>query len=79
MRENTRELALLEAMNLGRPLRETLGEVMYAAGLWEYFADAAQDVIGETRAGGDGMMAMEIRYESNAETYCVPCPPLWWA
>ncbi|TGZ81381.1 aldehyde dehydrogenase [Ascodesmis nigricans] len=61
MKENARELALIEAMNLGRPVAETIGEVMYAAGLWEYFAEAAQDVLGETRNGGEGMVAVEIR------------------
>lgn len=61
MRENVNDFAAIEALNLGRHVNDTVGEVMFSSGFLEYFADAAQDVIGESRIGGDGMVAMEMK------------------
>lgn len=61
MRENVEDFAAIEALNLGRHVQDTIGEVMFTSGFLEYFADAAQDVIGESRIGGAGMVAMEMK------------------
>jgi succinate-semialdehyde dehydrogenase/glutarate-semialdehyde dehydrogenase len=46
--ENTRELALLLTNEQGKPLVEAAGEITYAAGFIEFFAEEAKRVYGET-------------------------------
>jgi succinate-semialdehyde dehydrogenase/glutarate-semialdehyde dehydrogenase len=46
--ENTRELALLLTTEQGKPLAEAAGEIAYAAGFIEFFAEEAKRVYGET-------------------------------
>jgi succinate-semialdehyde dehydrogenase / glutarate-semialdehyde dehydrogenase len=46
--ENTRELALLLTSEQGKPLAEAAGEIAYAAGFIEFFAEEAKRVYGET-------------------------------
>jgi succinate-semialdehyde dehydrogenase/glutarate-semialdehyde dehydrogenase len=46
--ENTRELALLLTSEQGKPLAEAAGEITYAAGFIEFFAEEAKRVYGET-------------------------------
>jgi succinate-semialdehyde dehydrogenase/glutarate-semialdehyde dehydrogenase len=45
---NTRELALLLTSEQGKPLAEAAGEIAYAAGFIEFFAEEAKRVYGET-------------------------------
>ncbi len=46
--ENARELALLLTNEQGKPLAEAMGEITYAAGFIEFFAEEAKRVYGET-------------------------------
>ena len=46
--QNTRELALLLTTEQGKPLAEAAGEIAYAAGFIEFFAEEAKRVYGET-------------------------------
>jgi succinate-semialdehyde dehydrogenase / glutarate-semialdehyde dehydrogenase len=46
--QNTRELALLLTNEQGKPLTEAAGEIAYAAGFIEFFAEEAKRVYGET-------------------------------
>src|SRR5712664_4433497 len=48
LRENSDELAKLETLNVGKPLRESKGDVAWAARTFEYFAGLADKVEGET-------------------------------
>jgi len=48
MVENADELALLLTNEQGKPLAEAKGEVLYAAGFVEFFAEEAKRVYGET-------------------------------
>ena len=46
--QHTRELALLLTSEQGKPLAEAAGEIAYAAGFIEFFAEEAKRVYGET-------------------------------
>ena len=46
--ENADELALLLTNEQGKPLAEAKGEILYAAGFIEFFAEEAKRVYGET-------------------------------
>ncbi len=48
VRENSDELARLETLNEGKPLRESKGDVAWAARAFEYFAGLADKIEGET-------------------------------
>jgi succinate-semialdehyde dehydrogenase/glutarate-semialdehyde dehydrogenase len=48
MMENADELALLLTNEQGKPLSEAKGEIVYAAGFVEFFAEEAKRVYGET-------------------------------
>src|SRR6266705_1726566 len=48
VRENSDELARLETMNEGKTLRESKGDVAWAARAFEYFAGLADKIEGET-------------------------------
>src|SRR5437879_8615655 len=48
VRENSDELAKLETLNVGKPLRESKGDVAWAARTFEYFAGLADKIEGET-------------------------------
>ena len=45
--ENTRELALLLTSEQGKPLAEAAGEIAYAAGFIEFFAEEAKRIYGD--------------------------------
>ena len=48
MMEHADELALLMTNEQGKPLAEAKGEIVYAAGFIEFFAEEAKRVYGET-------------------------------
>ncbi len=48
IRENSEELARLETLNEGKPLRESKGDVAWAARTFEYFAGITDKIEGET-------------------------------
>ena len=45
--ENTEDLALLMALEMGKPIREARGEVVYGAGFVEWFAEEAKRAYGD--------------------------------
>ncbi len=48
MMENQRDLAVLMTSEQGKPLAESMGEVAYAASFFEWFAEEAKRVYGDT-------------------------------
>ncbi|KAI5818079.1 aldehyde dehydrogenase domain-containing protein [Pyronema omphalodes] len=61
MREHATEFAALNALNLGRSSELSNWEVQHSADIYEYYAEAAIDIVGETRVGVDGRLDFEIR------------------
>lgn len=51
MRENVDELAALLTAEQGKPLKEARGEISYGAGYFEWFAEEARRIYGETIPG----------------------------
>src|SRR5579885_1129554 len=47
-RDNTENLAKYETLNNGKPIKEAVGDVLYAARLFEYYAGLADKIQGET-------------------------------
>ena len=50
MLENADDLALLMTLEQGKPLKEAKGEIQYAASFFEWFAEEAKRIAGETLA-----------------------------
>lgn len=50
MLENADDLALLMTLEQGKPLKEAKGEITYAASFFEWFAEEAKRIAGETLA-----------------------------
>lgn len=50
MLENADDLALLMTLEQGKPLKEAKGEILYAASFFEWFAEEAKRIAGETLA-----------------------------
>ena len=50
MLENADDLALLMTLEQGKPLKESKGEITYAASFFEWFAEEAKRIAGETLA-----------------------------
>jgi len=48
IRDNTDTLAKYETLNNGKPLKEAIGDVLYAARLFEYYAGLADKIQGDT-------------------------------
>ncbi|HLI47014.1 MAG TPA: aldehyde dehydrogenase family protein [Geobacterales bacterium] len=48
IRDNTENLAKYETLNNGKPIKEAVGDVLYAARLFEYYAGLADKIQGET-------------------------------
>jgi acyl-CoA reductase-like NAD-dependent aldehyde dehydrogenase len=48
IRDNTNDLAKLETLNNGKPIKEAIGDVLYAARLFEYYAGLADKIQGDT-------------------------------
>jgi len=48
IRDNTNNLAKLETLNNGKPIKEAIGDVLYAARLFEYYAGLADKIQGDT-------------------------------
>src|SRR2546430_1313253 len=54
LREHSRELAELESLDVGKPLRQAEDDVAAAAGYFEYFAGVADKVFGSSIPPGRG-------------------------
>ncbi|MGC4051993.1 MAG: aldehyde dehydrogenase family protein [Paludibaculum sp.] len=62
IRENCEELALVETLESGKPIAQSRGEVMGAAGIWEYAAGAARTIHGDSfNSLGGGLFGLALR------------------
>jgi betaine-aldehyde dehydrogenase len=61
IRENSKELARTESRNVGKPIRDSLGEVLLAADLFEYYGGATNKVGGQTIPGAAPGVLMTLR------------------
>ena len=53
MTENTRDLGKIITAGMGKPLAEAMGEIKYCASFFEWFAEEAKRIYGETIPGHD--------------------------
>lgn len=61
LRDNARELAMIDAANCGNPVTEMAGDALAAAAQIEYFAGLVTEIKGETLPMGDGVVNMTVR------------------
>jgi acyl-CoA reductase-like NAD-dependent aldehyde dehydrogenase len=61
VREGLDELAVLEARNAGKPIRDARGEIALVADVFEYWAGAANKVFGETVPVQDPGLDLTLR------------------
>jgi acyl-CoA reductase-like NAD-dependent aldehyde dehydrogenase len=61
IRENSEELATLEARNVGKPITEARDEVGLAANVFEYYAGATNKVAGQTIPGAAPGVLLSFR------------------
>lgn len=62
IRENSEELALCETLETGKPINQSRGEVLVAAGIWEYAAGQARALHGDSFNNlGDSMLGLVTR------------------
>nr|WP_319563659.1 aldehyde dehydrogenase family protein [uncultured Rhodoferax sp.] len=61
LRANADELAYLDALNCGNPVREMRNDAVVAATMIEYCAGLATEVKGETLPMGDGVLNYSVR------------------
>ncbi|KAF8541643.1 aldehyde dehydrogenase domain-containing protein [Trichophaea hybrida] len=61
LRENVDEIAMIEALNLGRGRQITQWEVENAASSFEYYAEAALNIKGESTIYEQGKLCIEVK------------------
>lgn len=61
IRNHTDELALLETLDTGKPLRTASGEVWWASDSFRYFSGLATKVDGRTTSSSAGIIAASVR------------------
>jgi acyl-CoA reductase-like NAD-dependent aldehyde dehydrogenase len=72
LREHTRELAELESLDVGKPLRQAEDDVAAAAGYFEYFAGVADKVFGSSIPLGKGFVDFTLREPLGVSAQIVP-------
>ncbi len=72
LRERSRELAELESLDVGKPLRQAEDDVAAAAGYFEYFAGAADKVFGSSIPLGKGFVDFTLREPLGVSAQIVP-------
>jgi acyl-CoA reductase-like NAD-dependent aldehyde dehydrogenase len=72
IRQHVEELALLEAADVGKLLADARGEVEHTADIFEYYAGAANKVLGETFAAGPDKLAYGLREPLGVVAAIVP-------
>jgi acyl-CoA reductase-like NAD-dependent aldehyde dehydrogenase len=72
LRERSRELAELESLDVGKPLRQAEDDVAAAAGYFEYFAGVADKVFGSTIPLGKGFVDFTLREPLGVSAQIVP-------
>ncbi|WP_417582654.1 aldehyde dehydrogenase family protein [Nitrincola sp.] len=62
IRENAEQLALVETLETGKPIQQSRGEILGAAGCWEYAAGMARAIHGESFNNlGESMFGLVTR------------------
>jgi acyl-CoA reductase-like NAD-dependent aldehyde dehydrogenase len=62
IRQNSEELALCETLETGKPINQSRGEVLGAAGIWEYAAGQARALHGDSFNNlGDNLLGLVTR------------------
>ena len=72
LREHSRELAELESLDVGKPLRQAEDDVAAAAGYFEYFAGVADKVFGSSIPLGKGFVDFTLREPLGVSAQIVP-------
>jgi len=72
LRERSRELAQLESLDVGKPLRQAEDDVAAAAGYFEFFAGVADKVFGSSIPLGAGFLDVTLREPLGVSTQIVP-------
>src|SRR5688572_14488108 len=61
IRANSEELAMLDAVNCGNPVREMARDVSTAVAQWEFFAGLVTELKGDTIPMGEGVVNLSVR------------------
>jgi acyl-CoA reductase-like NAD-dependent aldehyde dehydrogenase len=72
LREHSRELAELESLDVGKPLRQAQDDVTAAAGYFEFFAGVADKVFGSSIPLGKGFVDFTLREPLGVSAQIVP-------
>src|SRR5437870_9864124 len=72
MREHSRELAELESLDVGKPLKQAEDDVAAASGYFEYFAGVADKVFGSSIPLGGGFVDFTLREPIGVSAQIVP-------
>ncbi len=72
LRERSRELAELESIDVGKPLRQAEEDVAAAAGYFEFYAGVADKVFGSTIPLGPGFVDFTLREPIGVSAQIVP-------
>jgi NAD-dependent aldehyde dehydrogenases len=72
LRDKSEELAKLETLNNGKPIRESIGDVLYAARLFEYYAGLADKIQGDTIPVPGDRFCYTIREPLGVTAHIVP-------
>ena len=72
LREHSRELAELESLDVGKPLRQAEDDVAAAAAYFEYFAGVADKVFGSSIPLGQGYVDFTLREPLGVSAQIVP-------
>ena len=72
IREHAEEFAVLESLDVGKRLPDARGEVELSAALFEYYAGAANKLLGEVYQPGTGKLAYTLREPLGVVAAIVP-------
>ncbi len=72
LREHSPELAEMESLDVGKPLRQAEDDVAAAAGYFEYFAGIADKVFGSSIPLGKGFVDFTLREPLGVSAQIVP-------
>ena len=61
LRAHAEELAMLDAVNCGNPVREMMRDINTAVAQWDFFAGLVTEIKGETVPMGDGVVNLSVR------------------
>ena len=60
LRESAMELAMLDSLEMGRPMSASMGDAHVAAGFMQYYAEAIDKSFGRTAPGAKGFLETQI-------------------